>query len=340
MNIKLLSIKSLALGAGVLALSGIASAQTAVTKPVGYQTFNIKQGFNVAGVNFVGAPLVAGTVTGVAGTGITDDNADFSGLDTNAAHTIEFANGAWSQIESIAGTTVTTQTDISGSVANGDSYVIRAVKTLSDLFGANNSAGLGAGGTSDDADIIWVPSGGGEFSQYYYSDGTGPAFLGITEGWRLVGGGNDDQAGAGVLFTDGIILQSKGADAYDVTFTGHVKTTPTSIAITQGFTYLSRIYPSGATFGNSNLQSVVEPGGTSDESDIIWQQQADDLVAYDQYYYSDGTAPAFLNITEGWHAVADGADSADTALTSAFILQKKGDDYNLTLTPPAFYSDL
>ena len=322
-------------------MAGIASAQEtqAFTKPVGYQTIGLKQGFNIVGANFVGAPLVAGALTGVDGADLTDDNADYSGLDTSKAHTIEFENGAWSEIAAINAQTITTSTDISGSVASGDTYIIRAQQTLSDLFGENNSAGLGAGGDQSTADIVWVPNGVGGFVKYFYADGSDP-FGVILEGWNNVDG-NVLSPDAPVLFTDGVIVQRKAAEDLDVVFTGHVKTSPTSVAISGDFvyTYLNRIYPSGVTLENSGMQNSGTIGGDQSASDIIWTQQADDLAAYDKWYYADGSDP-FGVILEGWHDVATNGDANEAPLTSAFIYQNKGGAFDMLRTPPDFYGDL
>jgi hypothetical protein len=93
------------------------------------------------------------------------------------------------------------------------------------------------------------------------------------------------------------------------------------------------------TLGNSGLQNSGTVGGDQSASDIVWTQKADDLTAYDKWYYADGSDP-FGVITEGWHDVATNGDATNAALTSAYIYQNKGGAFEMNLTPPDYYGDL
>jgi hypothetical protein len=317
-------------GAGALAASIGLSYGQAFTKPVGYHTESADPGFNVLGVNLVDAPLVSSALTAAAGTTLTDANVDFTAaLPDGALYSIEFANGEHSRIAEITQNTVTTADEL--TVAVDDTYIIRKVRTLGDYFGADNSAGF-LQGSADTADIIWIPDGEG-FKKAYYAEPV--AFLGITEGWKLVSTGNDDQAGFPIDFTSGLIVERRGEGALDLTFTGHVKLTPTNITADAPFTYASRVYPTGSTLGNSGLDAAVVRG-SADVATNIWVV---DGAGFRKGYFAEPVP--FLGITEGWKLVSTGNDDASgEPLTSGIIIQRNTDAFDVTLTPPAFYADL
>ena len=136
--------------AGVaLAAISSASAQENTTKPVGFRTETIKAGvFNLISVDLTEAISAAGTSTGVSATGLTDDAADF-------ATTLAAEGKTWVvQITSGAAAGTVIEATVNGAngldspdfaaagVAAGDSYEVRAAKTLADIFGPANEAGL------------------------------------------------------------------------------------------------------------------------------------------------------------------------------------------------------
>lgn len=323
-------------GAGALAASiGLSFGQAAFTTPVGYHTETAAPGFNVLGVNLVDAPLVSSSLTAVAGATLTDANVNFTdALPEGSLYSIEFANGQHSRIANIDGanqiTTEQTLTLDADPAAN--SYIVRKVRTLADYFGEDNSAGFQTGG-ADTADIIWIPDGP-NFLKAYYADEV--AFLGITEGWKLVTTGNEDQSGLPIDFTSGLIVERRGEGDLDLTFTGHVKLTPTTVTADAPFTYLSRVYPTGSTLGNIGIDDVVVRGG-ADTATNIWL--ADGPGAFQKGYFAEEVA--FLGITEGWKLVTTGNDDASgEPLTSGIIVQRNQEAFDLTLTPPSFYADL
>lgn len=323
-------------GAGALAASiGLSFGQAAFTTPVGYHTETAAPGFNVIGVNLVDAPLVSSSLTAAAGATLTDANVNFTdALPAGSLYSIEFANGQHSRIASIDGANQVTTADTLTLAADpaANSYVVRKVRTLGDYFGADNSAGFQIGG-ADTADIIWIPDGEA-FLKAYYAEAV--AFLGITEGWKLVSTGNEDQSGLPIDFTTGLIVERRGAGDLDLTFTGHVKLTPTTVTADAPFTYLSRVYPTGSTLGNIGIDAVVVQG-SADTATNIWL--ADGPGAFKKGYFAEPVA--FLGITEGWKLVATGNDDASgEPLTSAVIVQRNQEAFDLTLTPPPFYADL
>ena len=326
--------------AGIAALGSVAtvstvSAQQAFTKPVGYRTETITAGvFNLISSELGNAVAAAGELTAVAGAKATDDNADFTtSLPTDAGQTyvmqITGGNqaGLVSEVASVDDANNVTAADDLGAagVAAGATYEIRRAKTLSDLFGAANEAGLtsGAEGT---ADIIWLPDGAGGFVRYYYSQ----SFLGA--GWRAVGDAVTDQKNVPIVYTDAFFIQSRAAANKDIVLVGHVPTAPATVPLLKGFNFSSRIVPVGQTLATAALEGQVL-GGAEGTADIIWV--ADGQGGYARYYFSE----SFLG--NGWRAVGDAVtDQKDKALSSGIIIQRRGDPKNVTIGVPAFYADL
>jgi hypothetical protein len=318
----------------------LASGQgSAFTTPVGYHTETAQPGFNVIGVNLVDAPLVSSALTAIAGETLTDTNVDFTAaLAEGDLYTIEFDNGAWSEIASWTATTVTTTENLMARLdptAANNSYIVRKVRTVSDFFGPANEAGLKEG-TATDADVIWVPVGD-IFEKLYYTQGDGLIF---TQGWKAVSTQNDDQAEFPIHFNKGLIVQRRGAGPIDLTFTGHVKLTPTDIDASAPFTYISRVYPTGGTLGNSGFYTDGGANsfqaGTATTATIVWLPQGPGVFEKGYYTLGDG-----LIFTEGWKLVStQNDDQAGAELTSGMIIQKNKDAFSLTLTPPDFYADL
>ena len=326
-------MKSLLFGAGALvATAGLASAQTAFTTPVGYHTETVSQGFNVIGVNLVDAPLVSSALTGAAGATLTDANVDFTtALADGSLYSIEFANGAWSTITEFTANSVTTADALTLEAdPTANSYVVRKVRTLGDYFGADNSAGFKAG-DANTGDILWIPNGEA-FDKAFYAEAD-PVF-GIAAGWQLVGV-NGDQANFPIPFTKGLIVQKQDAGDLELTFTGHVKLTPTTITADAPFTYLSRIYPAGATLGNSGLAAGVTEGDANTASNI-WLPTAPGV--FDKGFFA--AADPVFGIEAGWQLVGVNGDQAAAPLSSGYIVQRNSDAFTVTLTPPAFYADL
>jgi hypothetical protein len=321
---------TLLVGASALAATLGFSYGQAFTTPVGYHTETAAGGgaFTVIGVNLVDAPLVSSALTGAAGATLTDANVDFTASLADAEYSIEFGNGQHDRITGFTANTVTTASELAldADPAN-NSYIIRKVRTLADYFGAENSAGF-ATGSADTADNIWVPDGVG-FKKAYYSTGS---FI-FSDGWKLVSTGDDDQSNFGIDFTKGLIIERRGEAALDLTFTGHVKLTPTAITADSAYTYVSRVYPTGTTLANSGYEaSVVQ--GSADTATNIWST---DGAGFKKGYFS---ADSFI-FSDGWKLVSTGdEDQSDFALSSGVIVQRNSDAFDVTLTPPAFYADL
>lgn len=306
---------------------------TATTKPVGYRTETLKGGgiFNLLSPNLDNAVGAAGTIDVIAATTLTDNEANFAAAFTAGEPlTLKIIDGTnaglITDVTGFTANTLTTADNISTLIAVGVKYEVRKTPTVGSLFGATNSANL-LGGNSANADIIWIPIGGGNYSQIFYSTG---GLLGT--GWRKVGNTplNANAAGEPISIVDGIFIQRRGATDLSVVFTGHVQTTATKTGVGPGFNPVSRVIPVDIQLGQTGLQNelVQGPAATADQ---IWNPRGDGN--YDQYFYSNAGL-----IGVGWRQVGASpanSDKATVALKSGYLVQRKAaTGTNITLQIP------
>ncbi|MGI8602196.1 MAG: hypothetical protein ACR2OZ_04265 [Verrucomicrobiales bacterium] len=286
-------------------------AQTATTKPVGYRTETLANGFNLLAADLAEKIEAAGTLdAGTAGATAVDNDVDFTSLGT-ADLLLKITNGADAGVlyqANQSGQHSLTVANPSGALVVGATYELRKSHTVSSLFGATNSAGLTAGGDETTADSIYVPSGPGAFDIIFYSDGSG--FIPV--GWHDVNG--LDQANREIPYTTAFFIRNTGA-SQDVVFVGHVITTSTKVTVTQNFNYVSRVLPVGMTLDVSNLKDDLAQGGDETTADNVYIPTGPG--AYRICFYSDGTG--FLPV--GWHDV-NGALAGTQVLTSGFLIRR------------------
>jgi len=303
-------------------------AQTATTKPVGYRTETIKAGvFNLLSPNLDNPVGAAGTIDTIAGTTLTDNEANYAAAFTAGEPvTLKITDGAnaglLTDVVSFTANTLTTADNISTLIASGVKYEVRKTPTVASLFGAANTAGLQEGSTAT-ADVVWIPDGSGGYVQIFRSSG---GLAGA--GWRRVGGGSADAANAAISITDGIFIQRRGATDLSVVFTGHVQTTATKTAAITGFNPVSRVVPVGLSLADSDLETELTQG-TLAAADILWNPKGDG--SYDQYFYSTGGLAGV-----GWRLIGGGStDRSSAQLGSGFLIQRKGAPTNVTLRIPS-----
>jgi uncharacterized protein (TIGR02597 family) len=321
----------------LLGLPSLVLGQTATTKPVGFQSVTLKSGvFNLVGVNFLKAPIVVGLLDSLNAGSITDADVDFStALAGQSNLVIEITSGPgvglWANVSAPTSTQITVDTDLTATVTGGAAYQIFSLPTISDIFGATNSAGL-KGGLPTAADVIWLSTGNGSgsYDKYYYSLG---APFGL--GWRKVGGGTANQAGEPVYHHEAMIIERRDVSDLTVTFAGTVKTSPTAVPVFTGFNFIERSFPTLATLSNSGISAYLGGGLPSGAAtDIVWIPNGSG--AYDKYYVSTG-APFGV----GWRKVGGGTtDASSTALSSGIIIERKGANTNIKIMPDAAYSSL
>ena len=314
-----------------LAASGVVAGAPAYTTPVGYTTETIKAGlYNVFGVTLQNPVIISGNFEAVAGKILTDTGSGFGGqLVAGQTYILEITSGGLSgaiqEITSFSGDTITTPQDLSASLSVGTTYKLRKAKTIGEIFGNANEAGL-LTGSATTADILWVPDGAG-FQKYYYTNASPPF---VTAGWKNTATGNTNQSSAPIVYTDGLMLQRRGATDLNLVISGELKVTNTIVAIDQPYTYVGGVYPSGVTLANSGLSSSLAHGSIT-TADVIWVPNG--AGAFFKYYYANA-APPFT--TAGWKRSDTGnTDQSTAALTSAFYIEKRTvNPFNATIAAP------
>ncbi|HCQ80082.1 MAG TPA: hypothetical protein DIV46_08930, partial [Verrucomicrobiales bacterium] len=238
-----------AFGLGAL-LMGSAAAQESVSKPVGYETLEINQQFNYIGLRLLGAPLATSTVATAENGAITlasgevaDGTVIVEVVDGDAAGAVV--------VGTVAAGSISVPAELLDNLEVENTVTVRAPQSLASVFGADGASLTGSAGQGG-ADLVLVPDGSGAFDTYWYSSG---GFGGVGAGWKQVDpatgeSSNVDGAAVTLVYTDGLIIQNRGANN-SVVVSGSVKTTGTAPALTTQFNYLSTIYPAGATLSSA-----------------------------------------------------------------------------------------
>jgi hypothetical protein len=315
-----------------IAAVGQAFAADAVTTPVGYVTETLASGqFNLVGVTVHNPVLAAGVLTSADADSVEASSSDFGALlESGATYILEVEGGVIQEITAWSGSSLTTPDDVSGFITTGETtFKIRKASTISDIFGAENSAGLLPTDSFDpsQSDIVLVPSSGGGFDSFFYSTFDG------AEGW-FNAGDFSPAANAPVVYTDSLLVQVRGS-SLDLTISGEVKKDATSVFLGGGqFNYVGGIYPVGTTLMGSGLSATLQPTDAFDPSlaDLV-------LVpipggGFNQYFYSS------FDGAEGWFNAGDFAPSNDEALSSGLIVLRRGSDIDALISPPSSYATL
>jgi len=325
------------------------------TPPVGYVTLNLQTGNNFVGFSLQPSQVHQGIVTVDAQdrTRITFSNGPFTDDQFNpgtvtasnpATHVVEVLDQGASQgintaiVDTVgAASELYLQDALPASVANGSTVRIWKLWTIGDAFGATNTAGLTGGFSSDNADLILIPTASG-YDQYYYSSG---GFGG--QGWRKVGSGTTNQSAVPLYLTDGFLIMARSPKA--ITVTGQVKTGSTSVLLETGNNFITNLCPvnaggaspspEGRTLGSSGLYTgntaTGLAGGFSFETAdavLIWNGSG-----YNQYYYSTG---GFTGI--GWRKTDTGSadHSAAPLPDGSFIVVRRGQPVSIKLAQANF----
>ena len=331
------------------ATAGFASAQaTAYTIPVGYVTETLAQSqYNLIGLTMLATPVAQGVIDAdtsaivgppaVLGT-VTDTQVDFGTLLTvGKTYILEITSGAGEgtiqEITTWTGSSLDTPDDISSIVDATTTYTLRAARTVADVFGSANSAGLTSTAAFDsgEADLLLLPKPDGTFTSVYYSN-----FPDVPE---LQGWFDLDTQPAGdlpLVYVDGLFVQRRAGLPIDLVVSGEVKKTSTKVAVVNSYTYLGGVYPVGGTLGNSGLGAVVTRTDAFDSgvADLILLTKADGT--YTTCYYS--TFPDVPEL-QGWFDL-DTQPAGDYPVTSGFIIQRRGPAFNATISAPPGYSSL
>lgn len=311
--------------AALIATSSISAQTPAFSKPSGYVTQDIVQGFNPIGFTLQLGPTTSGSFTAVAESTVSDSTKDFSTvLVSGALYTLEVTNGsAVSQIIEIgswSGANLNTAGNLlTAGAVPGDTYVLRKAATLEEIFGTTESV-LAKNNAVNNADVVWVPDGAGNYTRFFqnaagaWRNATTPSLAPNTP----------------VVYLDAVFIQRKSATPVNLVLTGQVKTTPTKSAIIEGFNFISTIYPAGSTLQNIGLDTSLTKNNSVNNADVVWIPNG--LGGYTRY---------FMNAAGTWrNATTPGLAPDNLAITTAIFIQRKSASTSITLTPPSTYSNL
>jgi hypothetical protein len=294
--------------------------------------------FTLVGFNLQTPTLAAGNLTGVSGgnTTLTDSNVNFGTLLTvNKTYTIEInagpgtIDGTVQDFVSWSGNDITVPA-LPG-VAVGDSYAVRQVPTLQEVFPVGFLAGSGFATT---ADKVWVPVGAGSYVKYWYKTTT------PNVGWHTTTSGSNDTglvtSEVPLVFIDGILIEKKGT-AKDFVVSGEVKKNGTNVLLATGFNLVTVAPPVGLTLFTSGLQGDIAGSGFASSADIVWVPVGGGV--YTKYWYKTTTP----NI--GWHTTTTGSNDTglvgiDVNLPASVFIQRKGSSKVVSFDVPTSYSGL
>lgn len=332
-------------------LMGSAAAQEASSKskPVGYETITVPNGFSYAGLRLHEAPVASGEVVSVPG-GATVTVADGVADALTAGTTYIFevtdgdAKGATVLVASFdtdADTLTLSEASISDDFADGDPFTIRPAATLDTVFGAANTASLDAGnGGPSGADQVWVPNASGGFDKYYYDELNLNTFA---ASWTNADTGDAvTAADVSIVYTDGLVLLGAGTDNNTFVVSGSVKLSGTGFALASGFNYISSVSPAGATLGSMfdpiAASGLVSGNGGPSGADQVWVPAGG---GFDKYYYdllNLNTFGASWTDADNGDAIMPETVSLDDA--SGLIVLNPGAAKQVAAGVPGFYGDL
>lgn len=298
-----------------------ASAQeTATTAPVGFVTINVSPGSGTSKTTtLMSLPLletndiqgqVAGTITGLTATSISNAAADWAAgtLSTPATPflimiTSGSAQGRMFLISSVTSNTATTltissndavQVDLTqlGIVQGTDTYKIYACDTLSSFFGAPSPSGV-LGGTSANASDTLILVSNGAASTFYYNTTLGR--------WTKAAFGNPDASNEPLLPFYGIQYARLSSSPLSFTVTGGVPTIQRQVEVkNSGPTLLAQYWPAGSTLSTLNLQTIAG-----------WRTGANASAADTVVLTSSGAASTYFYDGINWRRAAFGSPISD-----------------------------
>lgn len=319
-------------------------SQSVSTVPVGYVTLKINgstdgvaPAFTALSAGLQNEALYRGSITSDANSAVlTDSNANntanaYAATDAagNPSHFVQIISGANEglilDIVANNANTYTTGSDLTGLVSSGDRYAIKAYPTLSDIFGANNEAGLTSRGDFLNSDLIYLMStdGAASYATYYYqTDATG--FFG-GNGWRVVGDSYTDMSNVVVAPDDGLMVRRISTGDLSVVVSGSVNVVKHSRDLPAGFSSVAYPFPVDVTLADSNIYTSSN-GYVSKSSflnsDIIYIIGSDGI--FKSYYYQTDSSGFFGG--NGWRLVGDtNTDVADTVIgagSSVIVLHR------------------
>ncbi len=197
--------------------------------------------------------------------------------------------------------------------------------TLGTLFGAANEAGLTAGASVAEADLILIPDGSGGYDTYLYANGGA-----LGTGWRKEGAGNANQQQVIVPMQGGVAIRARNAKT--LLLVGELKPGKTQLTLPTGRSLIANLNPAAGdrTLGGSGLESqlTAAPGMESADLVLLWNS-----AGYLPYFMSSGGI-----LGAGWRlAGAGNADQSAVPLPDgAFLIERRGPPVVITFDQGGF----
>lgn len=316
------------------AATGLAVGQTAYTKPVGYATSTLAQGYNALGLTLQSPALASGTFETVSGNTLTDTGVTYAPV-AGKTYVLEITSGAIKGViqevlaASISGNTITTPSNLQTlGLTTSDTYTLRVAKTLEEIFTTTPLASggvLAAGVNSGVGDVVWVPTGTGSYDQYFLH----------TSGAFRRAATTTPTPNVPIVYADGFLVQKRGATPSPFTVSGEVKTVGTNSVAIQGYNLLSIVAPAGLNLFNAGLEDDIAAGVNAGVADVVWVQQPN--LTYNKYFrHTSGNWRA-----EGTTVNLTQAQTEAISLSSGILVQHRAaTPINIDLNVPASYSNL
>ena len=326
-----------------LAFSSAYSQSTTVQgEPFGYVKINITAGTGTSKkTSLVSIPLLeeasingnaTGRITGVTATTVSASGAGWTAgqLSTAATpHLLEItsgtAKGRMLLISTAAANTADTVTispeeaarvgdltnlGIVAGLANGDTYRIRPVDTLSSFFGTPESTLVQGGTAANNADTITIVSNGSS-GTYFYNTAANPPR------WSRVALGSPDASNTPIPPYAGVQYARIANTPLEFIVTGKVPSGEREVSIkNSGTTVLAPFWPVGQTLAQLAIQNTPNWGSGASAS-------AADTLALS----SGGSVSTFFFDGTNWKRVALGSPLANSNVVpvgASILINKKG----------------
>lgn len=298
---------SAALFAAFLALGTAATAQSVATTPVGAINYTVSASSDSPSLNFLGFPLLSPPIGSAKVVSISGSVVSVS---TNALSGVTLSGPAYLLVESgvnqglsvdilsVSASQVNLAESVADMISAEDTFSIRSHWTISSLFGASNSVGLGGASTISNADEIRIFNPVTQtFVSYYYKNG---GVGGV--GWRA-SGSSADRSSDIVYPEQSIVIVRKQASPLSFTIIGEVHSKIFRIPLEAGINWVLNTAPKEFTLGSIGFYTGSADGiqgastiGNADEV-MRWTGSS-----WERFFYKNGGVGG-----TGWRSSSTGS---------------------------------